>query len=59
MALLDRQQYEEMLHDIDLSVADLNEYRSHLPVKTEAEFDAKELHELPEMMSQKTSVIGR
>jgi hypothetical protein len=56
MALLDRQQYEEMLHDIDLSVADLNEYRSHLPrLKTEAEFDAKELHELPDDVTKDIS----
>jgi hypothetical protein len=38
MMLLDQQQYKEMLHDIYMSVANLNEYHIHLPrLKMEAE----------------------
>ena len=45
--VLEKQQIEEMLHEIVLAKEDLDEYRSHLSrLKTEAEFDQKELEEL-------------
>jgi hypothetical protein len=45
--LLEKQQIEEMQHEIVLAKEDLDEYRSHISrLKTEAEFDQKELEEL-------------
>jgi hypothetical protein len=45
--VLEKQQIDEMQHEIVLAKEDLDEYRSHLSrLKTEADFDQKELDEL-------------
>jgi hypothetical protein len=45
--LLEKQQIEEMQHEIMLAKEDLDEYRSHLSrLKMEGEFDQKEMEEL-------------
>jgi hypothetical protein len=45
--IFEQQQADEYLNETELAAEDLDEYRSHLArLKTEAEFDAKELEEL-------------
>jgi hypothetical protein len=47
LPILQQQQYDELLHETEMAAEDLDKYRSHLAqLKTEAEFDAKELEEL-------------
>jgi hypothetical protein len=47
--VLGSQQISELMHQIDQSEQYLDEYRSHLPrLKSEAEYDAKELETLPD-----------